>query len=368
MHLASITENLKELFIGLGPLYLIIVTIGVLITPLLFIYILISLKDRTKGENILSLAFLVIFFAVSTQLYDSAENAHNLAKEQLAIDTPALTKTTVTFSPEPSPTSTPKISPTTTNAKEPTNTPSPIPKNNEPLITEKTTSTILLIIGGIVGLIALVYAIKLASSLAISSHNKRKEKKARKADNARRYAQQKTLFEQLEATYTQTETSKETLLYLPIMLDVTYPETAAFHREFNQARRELEIATDNVNKNLLVDTEKLEKEIEQAQIAWDNLLAKATQIGFPKIEGRQARLLQKHLDTVLDEAVTDEERKRNLEALTRILEDVKAKLSADKELGLVHVVQEIQKRAQRSEGLGKIASSEKLALTYSRLT
>lgn len=364
MRLASIIEVLKESLIGLGSLYLFIVTLGILITPLLFIYILISLKERTKGENIFTLALLVIFFVTSMQLYDSAENAHNLSKEQLTINAPLPTKETVTFSPDTPTTTTPEPSTNTTSPKT-TRTLPPSSDNNGPLITENLMSVLLFVAGGLAGLVVLGYGIKVSSSLVSDRRSKRKKKKAQKLDNIQRYKQQRTLFEQLETIYAQAETNKETLLYRPVILDVTYPETATFHREFNQARRELEIATLNIDKDLPVDTEKLEKEIEQAQVAWDILMAKATQIGFPKIEGRQARLLQKHLDTILDETVTDEERSLNLDALNRILSDVKANLSAGKEHGLVHVVQEVQKRVEHSKGLGMIATSGRLSLPSS---
>lgn len=376
MRLASIIEVLKESLIGLGSLYLFIVTLGVLITPLLFIYILISLKERTKGENIFTLALLVVIFVTSMQLYDSAENAHNLSKEQLTINAP-LPKETVTFSPDTPITTTPEPSTITTSPKTTTNTPltsttepstittspkttrtlPPSSDNNGPLITENLISVLLFVAGGLAGLVVLGRGIKVSSSLVSDRRSKRKKKKAQKLDNIQRYKQQRALFEQLETIYAQAETNKETLLFRPIILDVTYPETAAFHRELKQAQLELEIAAKNLENKVPINTDKLEAEIAQAQRAWDVLVAKSIEIGFPKIEGRKARLLQKHLDTVLDESVTVEERNRNLEALTSILADVKKSLTDSDELRLAHVVQEVQIRVEMSEGLGMIVSS-----------
>lgn len=165
----------------------------------------------------------------------------------------------------------------------------------------------------------------------------------------------------LDQKYANAETSPETFLKRPLILDVTYPATAEFHRARKTARIALDTAKNSISTgNIPANLHELDQKIETAHRAWDTLWNEANKTGIPLIEGRKARLLQKHLNVILDESATQAERSLNAKALISLLDGIEHDLSKAGRKEYLPMLETMKKRATKAETLRILPAEHQL--------
>lgn len=168
-------------------------------------------------------------------------------------------------------------------------------------------------------------------------------------------------FHDLDQKYVNAETSPETFIKRPLILDVTYPTTAEFHRSRKAAHIQLQATRNCIELGLETpDMVELNQKIENAHQTWDILWNEANKVGIPLIEGRKARLLQKHLNVILDESATQAERSLNAKSLISLLDDIEHDLNEANQKEYVPMIETLKKRVTKAETLGILPTGTQL--------
>ena len=160
--------------------------------------------------------------------------------------------------------------------------------------------------------------------------NKREEERAAAEEYARlteletKYNQIKARMQNVTDDYSNRESSPETILFCPLILDVKYEPTRIFQNNFKNTQEYFE----NIQEEKLddIDLEELENIVEITEKSWYELVHKASNVGFPIISKETSKKAQKMLQIVIDESSQPEERIAYAERLVKLLEDEKEHL------------------------------------------
>lgn len=159
---------------------------------------------------------------------------------------------------------------------------------------------------------------------------KREEERAAAEEYARlialetKYNQIKARMQNVTDDYSNRESSPETILFCPLILDVKYEPTRIFQNNFKNTQEYFE----NIQEEKLddIDLEELENIVEITEKSWYELVHKASNVGFPIISKETSKKAQKMLQIVIDESSQPEERIAYAERLVKLLEDEKEHL------------------------------------------
>lgn len=173
-------------------------------------------------------------------------------------------------------------------------------------------------------------------------------------------------FNTIKNDYTHAEVSPETLLHAPLILDVHYPFTAAFHRNLRTAQNNVDVLQHQKDENIMSFLIETERSLDKLEKSWIELKNNAYSIGIPVIDAKVADKAQKMLSQVLDESITPEERDVYARKLVELLRNNQKKLSRAKQEEVGRIIDIISEKIFGAVEQGQLTSSNTTMLMLER--
>ena len=173
-------------------------------------------------------------------------------------------------------------------------------------------------------------------------------------------------FNTIKNDYTHAEVSPETLLHAPLILDVHYPFTAAFHRNLRTAQNNIDVLQHQKDENIMSFLIETERSLDKLEKSWIDLKNNAYRIGIPVIDAKVADKAQKMLSQVLDESITPEEREVYAQKLVELLRTSQKKLSRAKQEEVGRIIDIISEKIFGAVEQGQLTSSNTTMLMLER--